>query len=81
MTRGRPKGQMNDNQSHCPLGDLIRKSRIQKKRRLAEVATAWECSILFISNIEQGRAPSPSEKVTLLSSTLKSLSMNFMEPT
>jgi len=69
--RGRPKGRSSDNRSFGPLGDLIRKSRLEKGLGLAEVAKACHCSVQFISNIEHGRAPLPWEKLPLVSSFLK----------
>lgn len=71
MKRGRPKGRSRDTRSFGPLGDLIRKSRLEKQLGLAEVAAACECSVQFISNIEHGRAPLPWDKVECLSSFLK----------
>lgn len=71
MKRGRPKGRSRDTRSFGPLGDLIRKSRLEKQLGLADVAKACECSVQFISNIEHGRAPLPWDKVELLSSFLK----------
>jgi len=61
MKRGRPKGRSRDNRSFGPLGDLIRKHRLEKR----------QCSVQFISNIEHGRAPLPWEKVGMLSTFLK----------
>lgn len=69
--RGRPKGRSSDNRSFGPLGDLIRKARLEKGFGLADVAKACHCSVQFISNIEHGRAPLPWEKLPLLSSFLK----------
>lgn len=70
-TRGRPKGRSSDNRSFGPLGDIIRKHRLQKGLGLAEVAKACQCSVQFISNIEHGRAPLPWEKIPALASYLK----------
>jgi transcriptional regulator with XRE-family HTH domain len=69
--RGRPKGRSSDSRSFGPLGDLIRKSRLEKGLGLAEVAKACQCSVQFISNIEHGRAPLPWEKLPLVASFLK----------
>ena len=69
--RGRPKGRSSDSRSFGPLGDLIRKSRLEKGLGLAEVAKACHCSVQFISNIEHGRAPLPWEKLPLVASFLK----------
>ena len=71
IKRGRPKGRSQDNRSFGPLGDLIRKHRLQKGFGLSEVAKACECSVQFISNIEHGRAPLPWEKVAQLAKFLK----------
>lgn len=71
MKRGRPKGRSRDNRSFGPLGDLIRKHRIEKGLGLADVAQACQCSVQFISNIEHGRAPLPWEKATQLAAFLK----------
>ena len=71
IKRGRPKGRSQDSRSFGPLGDLIRKHRLQKGFGLAEVAIACDCSVQFISNIEHGRAPLPWEKVTQLAKFLK----------
>ncbi len=71
MKRGRPKGRSRDNRSFGPLGDLIRKHRLEKELGLADVAKACSCSVQFISNIEHGRAPLPWEKVPALSNFLK----------
>src|SRR5689334_9650714 len=71
MKRGRPKGRSRDNRSFGPLGDLIRKHRLDKGLGLADVAKACQCSVQFISNIEHGRAPLPWEKATQLASVLK----------
>ena len=70
-TRGRPKGRSNDSRSYGPLGDLIRKSRLQRGLGLSDVAKACGCSVQFISNIEHGRAPLPWEKVPALATYLK----------
>lgn len=69
--RGRPKGRSSDSRSFGPLGDLIRKNRLEKGLGLAEVAKSCHCSVQFISNIEHGRAPLPWEKLSLVSSFLK----------
>lgn len=69
--RGRPKGRSNDSRSFGPLGDLIRKNRLEKGYGLAEVAKACDCSVQFISNIEHGRAPLPWDKLPLVSQFLK----------
>lgn len=69
--RGRPKGRSSDSRSFGPLGDLIRKNRLEKGLGLAEVAKACHCSVQFISNIEHGRAPLPWEKLPLVSNFLK----------
>lgn len=69
--RGRPKGRSTDSRSFGPLGDLIRKNRLEKGLGLAEVAKACQCSVQFISNIEHGRAPLPWEKLPMVSSFLK----------
>ena len=71
MKRGRPKGRSRDSRSFGPLGDLIRKNRLEKKLGLSEVARACDCSVQFISNIEHGRAPLPWHKVQDLSDILK----------
>lgn len=71
MKRGRPKGRSGDTRSFGPLGDLIRKHRLEKKLGLLDVAKACDCSVQFISNIEHGRAPLPWEKVPDLASFLK----------
>ena len=70
-TRGRPKGRSTDSRSFGPLGDLIRKNRLEKGLGLAEVAKACDCSVQFISNIEHGRAPLPWEKLPSVSQFLK----------
>lgn len=69
--RGRPKGRSTDRRSFGPLGDLIRKHRLEKGYGLAEVAKACSCSVQFISNIEHGRAPLPWEKLPSVSDFLK----------
>src|SRR5215210_8199584 len=71
MKRGRPKGRSRDNRSFGPLGDLIRKHRLEKRLGLLDVAKACQCSVQFISNIEHGRAPLPWNKVDQLASFLK----------
>lgn len=71
MKRGRPKGRSRDNRSFGPLGDLIRKFRLEKRLGLLDVAKACDCSVQFISNIEHGRAPLPWEKVPALAQFLK----------
>jgi transcriptional regulator with XRE-family HTH domain len=71
MKRGRPKGRSRDNRSFGPLGDLIRKHRLEKRLGLLDVAKACECSVQFISNIEHGRAPLPWDKVGQLAAFLK----------
>src|SRR3954470_18951683 len=71
MKRGRPKGRSRDNRSFGPLGDLIRKHRLDKGLGLADVAKACQCSVQFISNIEHGRAPLPWDMVDRLASCLK----------
>ncbi len=70
-TRGRPKGRSSDNRSFGPLGDLIRKNRLDKGLGLADVAKACHCSVQFVSNIEHGRAPLPWDKLPLVASYLK----------
>jgi transcriptional regulator with XRE-family HTH domain len=70
MKRGRPKGKKSDSRSFGPLGDLIRKHRIEKGLGLADLATACDCSVQFISNIEHGRAPLPWYKIPDLSRSL-----------
>ncbi len=70
MKRGRPKGRSRDTRSFGPLGDLIRKHRLDKRLGLLDVAKACNCSVQFISNIEHGRAPLPWEKVDLLANFL-----------
>ena len=71
MLRGRPKGHSRDQRSFGPLGDLIRKHRLERKLGLLDVAKACKCSVQFISNIEHGRAPLPWDKVRQLSDFLK----------
>jgi transcriptional regulator with XRE-family HTH domain len=71
MKRGRPKGRSRDNRSFGPLGDLIRKHRLEKRMGLLDVAKACQCSVQFISNIEHGRAPLPWDKVDQLAGFLK----------
>jgi transcriptional regulator with XRE-family HTH domain len=71
MKRGRPKGRSRDNRSFGPLGDLIRKHRLERGLGLLDVAKACQCSVQFVSNIEHGRAPLPWEKVAQLASVLK----------
>jgi len=71
MKRGRPKGRSRDNRSFGPLGDLIRKYRLDKRLGLLDVAKACQCSVQFISNIEHGRAPLPWDKVGQLAAFLK----------
>jgi len=70
MKRGRPKGRSNDTRSYGPLGDLIRKRRIELGLGLSDVAKSCNCSVQFISNIEHGRAPLPWEKSEDLSRAL-----------
>jgi transcriptional regulator with XRE-family HTH domain len=70
MKRGRPKGVSRDLRSYGPLGDLIRKKRLDKNLGLADVAKACKCSLQFISNIEHGRAPLPWDKAEKLSKFL-----------
>jgi len=71
MKRGRPKGKSNDKRSFGPLGDLIRRRRLERNLGLADVAKAVKCSVQFISNIEHGRAPLPWEKAERLSAFLE----------
>ena len=71
MKRGRPKGKSSDKRSFGPLGDLIRKKRLDKNLGLLDVAKAVKCSVQFISNIEHGRAPLPWEKAEKLASYLE----------
>lgn len=68
--RGRPKGRSSDRRSFGPLGDLIRKNRLEGGFGLAEVAKACSCSVQFISNIEHGRAPLPWDKINAVASFL-----------
>jgi len=70
-TRGRPKGRSSDSRSFGPLGDLLRKKRMEKGLGLADVANSCGCSVQFISNIEHGRAPLPWEKLPSVASFLK----------
>ncbi len=69
--RGRPKGRSRDNRSFGPLGDLLRKYRLEKRLGLMDVAEACGCSVQFVSNIEHGRAPLPWDKVESLANFLK----------
>lgn len=71
MKRGRPKGKSSDKRSFGPLGDLIRKKRLDKNLGLLDVAKAVKCSVQFVSNIEHGRAPLPWEKAEKLASYLE----------
>ncbi len=71
MKRGRPKGKSTDKRSFGPLGDLIRKRRLEKNLGLLDVAKAVKCSVQFISNIEHGRAPLPWERAEKLASYLE----------
>jgi transcriptional regulator with XRE-family HTH domain len=71
MKRGRPKGKSSDKRSFGPLGDLIRKRRLERGLGLADVAKAVKCSVQFISNIEHGRAPLPWDKAERLSTYLE----------
>jgi len=71
MKRGRPKGKSTDKRSFGPLGDLIRKKRLDRNLGLLDVAKAVKCSVQFISNIEHGRAPLPWDKAERLSSYLE----------
>jgi transcriptional regulator with XRE-family HTH domain len=71
MKRGRPKGKSSDKRSFGPLGDLIRKKRLERNLGLLDVAKAVKCSVQFISNIEHGRAPLPWDKAERLSSYLE----------
>jgi transcriptional regulator with XRE-family HTH domain len=71
MKRGRPKGKSTDKRSFGPLGDLIRKKRLEKNLGLLDVAKAVKCSVQFVSNIEHGRAPLPWEKAEKLSTYLE----------
>jgi transcriptional regulator with XRE-family HTH domain len=70
MKRGRPKGRSKDQRSFGPLGDLIRRRRLECELGLADVAGACGCSVQFISNIEHGRAPLPWDKVPGLAACL-----------
>lgn len=76
--RGRPRGQTNDHRSYGPLGDLIRKRRTELKLGLLEVASACQCSVQFISNIEHGRAPLPWDKAQAIAKVLD-LSMEALQ--
>lgn len=75
MKIGRPKASLSQNSSqnstYGPLGDLIRKHRLERGLGLAEVAKACSCSVQFISNIEHGRAPLPWDKAARLAGVLK----------
>jgi transcriptional regulator with XRE-family HTH domain len=71
MKRGRPKGKSSDKRSFGPLGDLIRKKRLDKNLGLLDVAKAVKCSVQFVSNIEHGRAPLPWEKAEKLATYLE----------
>jgi transcriptional regulator with XRE-family HTH domain len=71
MKRGRPKGKSTDKRSFGPLGDLIRKRRLERNLGLLDVAKAVKCSVQFISNIEHGRAPLPWDKAEKLSTYLE----------
>jgi len=71
MKRGRPKGKSTDKRSFGPLGDLIRKKRLDKNLGLLDVAKAVKCSVQFVSNIEHGRAPLPWEKAEKLANYLE----------
>ena len=71
MKRGRPKGKSTDKRSFGPLGDLIRKKRLEKNLGLLDVAKAVKCSVQFVSNIEHGRAPLPWDKAEKLSGYLE----------
>ena len=71
MKRGRPKGKSSDKRSFGPLGDLIRKKRLEKNLGLLDVAKAVKCSVQFISNIEHGRAPLPWDKAEKLAAYLE----------
>lgn len=73
MKPGRPKGKAskNVNKSFGPLGDLVRKARLEQKLGLADLASSCDCSIQFISNIEHGRAPLPWNRVAILAKALK----------
>lgn len=69
--RGRPKGRSTDSRSFGPLGDLIRRHRLDRGFGLSDVANACDCSVQFISNIEHGRAPLPWDKLSAISGFLK----------
>lgn len=71
MKRGRPKGRSRDKKSYGPLGDLIRRYRMEHGLGLLDVANACKCSVQFISNIEHGRAPLPWDKAEQLAKALK----------
>lgn len=71
MKLGRPKARSRDQRSFGPLGDLIRKHRLERGLGLADIAKACQCSVQFISNIEHGRAPLPWDKATRLAAVLK----------
>ena len=71
MKRGRPKGKSSDKRSFGPLGDLIRKKRLDRNLGLLDVAKAVKCSVQFVSNIEPGRAPLPWEKAEKLATYLE----------
>lgn len=71
MKRGRPKGKSTDKRSFGPLGDLIRKKRLEKNLGLLDVAKAVKCSVQFVSNIEHGRAPLPWDKAEKLAAYLE----------
>ena len=71
MKRGRPKGKSSDKRSFGPLGDLIRKKRLDRNLGLLDVAKAVKCSVQFVSNIEHGRAPLPWEKAEKLATYLE----------
>ena len=71
MKRGRPKGKSTDKRSFGPLGDLIRKKRLERNLGLLDVAKAVKCSVQFVSNIEHGRAPLPWEKAEKLAGYLE----------
>ena len=67
----RPKGRSTDRPSFGPIGDLIRKHRLEHGHGPADVAKACACSVQFISNIEHGRAPLPWDKLPAVSDFLK----------
>ena len=71
MKRGRPKGRSRDTRSFGPLGDLMRKARLDRGLGLLDVAKACQCSVQFVSNIEHGRAPLPWEKAPAMAAVLK----------